>query len=82
MRRPALEQLGLDIAVVDIERSRPRHCRAEHSLEILVSVVEIQGHVILAGLPTRELVALSMQGDPLVDEALASRVDRSADLGK
>src|SRR5581483_5147371 len=44
---------------VDVERRDARLERAEHALDVLVAVVEVEREVVLAGLPRRELRALA-----------------------
>ena len=53
-----VEQLLGDVAVVHVERCDPRLERAEHRLEVLVAVVEVDGEVVLARLVPGELSTL------------------------
>ena len=51
------ELLG-HIAVVHVERGDAGSVRAEHPLDVLVAVVQVEGEVVLAGLPPLELWSL------------------------
>ncbi len=61
-------ELLVDVAVVDVERCDPRGVGPEHAFEVLVAVVEVQGKVLLSGLPGLEIAALSANREPLGDE--------------
>ena len=65
-----VEQLVFDVAVVDVERRDARLVRAEHALEVLVAVVEVETEVILARLPVAQRRAL----DPAAESAAAKIV--------
>ncbi len=55
-----VEQLVLDVAVVDVERRHPGPEGAEHGLQVLVAVVEVDAQVVLAGLVAGEPVPLGV----------------------
>src|SRR5690606_27484663 len=59
-----VEQLLVDVAVIDVQRSGARLVAAEHPLEVLVAVVEVDREVVLAGLVAGELAALAMRAEP------------------
>ncbi len=63
-----VDELVLDVAIVDVEGDGARLRAADHRLEVLVAVVEIETDVILAGLPGRERGALAMAAEPRVGE--------------
>ena len=49
-----------DVAVVDVERCHPCLERAEHGLQVLVAVVQIDGQMVLAALVAPQLRALCL----------------------
>ena len=65
-----VQQFAGDVAVVDVERSDPRLQRAEHALEVLVAVVEVDREVVLARLVSFELRPLDAAAEALVDEVV------------
>ena len=50
-----VDQLFLDVTVVDVDGGDARLEGAEHALEVLRPVVQVEGQVVLAGLPVGEL---------------------------
>ena len=65
-----VQQFARDVAVVDVERGDPRLERAEHALEVLVAVVEVDREVVLARLVSLELRPLDAASEALVDEVV------------
>ena len=61
-------QLLLDVAVVDVEGHGARLVGAQHALDVLVAVVEVQREVVLPRLPRRQRVALALAAEPGVDQ--------------
>ncbi len=59
-----VDQLLLDVAVVDVERRHPGAVAADHRLEVLVAVAQVDAEVVLAGLVAGELVALGVAAEP------------------
>jgi hypothetical protein len=68
--RPALgvveqvDQLVLDVAVVDVERRHPGPEGAEHRLQVLVAVVEVDAEVVLARLVAGEAAPIGHRAQP------------------
>ena len=60
-----VEQLLVHVAPVDVEGHGARLEGAEHALEILVPVVEIEGDVVLPGLVPGEAGALAAAAEPV-----------------
>ena len=58
-----IAQLLADVAVVDVERRDAGGVGAEHAFEVLVAVVERERHVVLSGLPPRQLGPLALHGE-------------------
>ena len=57
-------QLLADVAVVDVERGHPGPVAAQHPLEVLVAVVEGEGHVVLPRLPALEARPFALHAEP------------------
>ena len=51
---PQVGQLVLAVAVVGVDRDQCRLQRAEHGLEVLGAVVEVERHLVLVGHPRRQ----------------------------
>ena len=60
-----VDELLLDVAVVHVDRHAARLERAEHALQILVAVVEVERDVVLARLPVLEGGAIRMAAEPV-----------------
>src|SRR5204862_4040607 len=58
------DELVLDVAVVDVEGGCPRLRAADHRLQVLVAVVEVETDVVLSRLPRGELGALPKAAEP------------------
>ncbi len=63
-------QLLGDVAVVDVERRDTGLERAEHRLEVLVAVVQVDREVVLAALVAGELRPLGVHAEPGVDQVV------------
>ena len=61
-------QLCGDVPVVDVERGDARLERAEHRLEVLVAVVQVDPEVVLPALVAGQVGALDAAAQPVVDE--------------
>ena len=76
-----IEEFLLHVAVIDVERRNPRLVGAQHPLQVLVAVVEIQRQVVLPGLPTRQPCAFLATAEAVdaqhVGQASAAVGDRS-----
>src|SRR5690606_22854608 len=57
-------QLVGDVAVVDVERRHPGAEGAQHGLDVLVAVVEVDAEVVLAGLVPGQRVPLGVGPEP------------------
>jgi hypothetical protein len=60
-----MEKLTLDESVVQVHGNGPTLERADHSLEVFIPVEEVEGNMVLAGLPVLQLTAISMDPQPL-----------------
>ena len=58
-------QLFGNVSVIDIEWSNTRLPRTQHRLEVLIAIVEIDGEMILPGLPAVNLFSLGMTAEAL-----------------
>jgi hypothetical protein len=74
-------QLIGDVAVVDVERSRPRLPCSEHPLEVLVAVVEVQGDVVVHRLPARTRSELGAEPDAGVEQHAGQSAGAVSDVG-
>jgi hypothetical protein len=62
--REQIDQLLVDVAIVDVERRHPGLEGAEHALEILGAVVEVEREVVLTRFPRRQGVTLAVTAEP------------------
>ena len=78
-----LQLLG-DVAVVHVERRDPCLVGAEHALEVLGAVVEVEGEVVLTGLVWGQLVALGTEAKAPVEQRIgeASRAVAELSVGE
>ena len=60
-----IAQFFFYVAVVHVERCCSSLIATEHSLDVLVTVVHIEGNVVLARLVALELIALSVAAKAL-----------------
>ncbi len=84
-RRPGVveqvAQLLGDVAVVDVERGDAGLQAAEHRLEVLVAVVQVDGEVVLAGLVAGKVGPLGVAAEPGADEVVGQPVGALGDVG-
>ena len=76
-----VDEFLLHVAVVHVERRHPGLVGAEHALEVLVAVVEVEPQVVLAGLPALEGVALGVGPEPVVGEHVGEPAGALGQLG-
>ena len=75
-----VEQFLLDVAIVDVERRHPGPMGADHRLQVLVTVAQVQPDVVLAGLVPGELVALGVAAEALRHQIARDPVDPGVHL--
>jgi len=76
-----VEELLLDVAVVDVEGCTAGLVGPQHAFEVLVSVVEIKGHVILAGFPALKPTPLRAAPQAVGPQEIGQTARAIRDLG-
>ena len=74
-------QLFLDVAIAGVERSHPSAVAADHRLEILVAVAQVDGEVVLARFVPGERVALGVAAESDRRQVVREPVDPGVDVG-
>ena len=74
-------QLGGHVAVVDVDRGGPGLPGAEHALQVLVAVVQVEGHVVVRGLPRRPGRRVAPQPQPRSGQHRGQAPGAVGDLG-
>ncbi len=78
--RQQVAQLVGDVAVVDVERGDPRLERAEHRLEVLVAVVQVDAEVVLPALVVGQVGTLDVAPEALAEEVVGQPPGALGDL--
>jgi hypothetical protein len=76
-----VRELVGDVAVVDVERRRARRVAAEHRLEVLRSVQQVQADGVLPSLPRTQLAPLGVATEAVVGEDRPEPAGPVVDLG-
>jgi hypothetical protein len=76
-----IPKLCADVAVVDVERGGSRQIGADHSLEILRTVIKGQRHVVLARFVATEVATLAMGSESMCSEIGGQPSGPLCDLG-
>ncbi len=73
-------QLFGHIAVVHVERGDTRLERPQHGLEVLVTVVQVDAHMVLAALVAGQLVAFGVATEAVGEEVIGQPPGALGDL--
>jgi hypothetical protein len=68
------------VPVVDVERCDPGFERAEHRLQILIAVVQVNGEVVLAAFMTLQESAVGVDAETARDEMIGESARPIGDL--
>ena len=76
-----VEKLFLDVAVAHVERRHPCPIAADHRLEVLVAVAQIDAEVVLSRFVSGQGGALGVAAESGRHEVIRETFDASVDLG-
>ncbi len=77
-----VHEFFFDVPVVHVERRHPGLVGAQHALEVFVAVVQVQTEMVLPRLPSRQLGALGMNGESVIDQHVGQTTRTLGQLGE